>query len=69
MERSMKTRSLISNIRIVFNLHCANLGPVYTGLDKYGTGPGLGPDRPCIDTGPSGTGTMWSTYPVQCGST
>ena len=26
----------------------------------HGTGPTLGPDRPCVDTGPPGTGTMWA---------
>ena len=31
----------------------------YTGPDKFGTDPRLGPDRPCIHTGPPGTGTMW----------
>ena len=35
------------------------LGPVYTGPDKFGTDPRLGPDRPCVHTGPPGTGTMW----------
>ena len=35
------------------------IGPVYTGPDKFGTAPSLGPDRPCVRTGPSGTGTMW----------
>ena len=34
------------------------------GPDKFGTDPRLGPDRPCIHTGPPGTGmmlpsTMW----------
>ena len=36
-----------------------HLGPVYTGPDKFGTDPRLGPDRPCVHTGPPGTGTMW----------
>ena len=35
----------------------------------HGTDPRLGPDRPCVHTGPPGKGTMWSTYTVQCGST
>ena len=39
------------------------LGPVYTGPDKFGTGPRLGPDRPCVYTGPPGTGTMWVHLP------
>ena len=34
------------------------LGPVYTGPDKFGTGPRLGPHRPCVHTGPPGTGMM-----------
>ena len=29
------------------------------GLDKFGTGSKLGPDRPCVHTRPPGTGTMW----------
>ena len=29
------------------------------GPDKCGTGPRLGPDRPCFHTGSPGTGTMW----------
>ena len=32
---------------------------VHTGPDKFGTSPRLGPDRPCVHTGPPGTGTMW----------
>ena len=39
------------------------LGPVYTELDKFGTGPRLGPDRPYVHTGPPGTGTMWVHLP------
>ena len=35
-----------------------SLGLVYTGPDKFGTGPRLGPDRPCVHTGPPGTGTI-----------
>ena len=34
-------------------------GPIYTGPDKFGTDPRLGPDRPCIHTRPPGAGTMW----------
>ena len=40
-----------------------DLGPVYTGPDKFGTDPRLGPDRPCVHTGPPGTGTMWVHLP------
>ena len=36
---------------------------IYTGPDKFGTDPRLGPDRPCIHTGPPGTGTMWIHLP------
>ena len=39
------------------------LGPVYTGPDTFGTGSRLGPDRPCIHTGPPGTGMMWAHLP------
>ena len=39
-------------------------GPVYTGPDKFGTGPRLGPDRPCVHTGPPGTGTMSNFGPL-----
>ena len=46
-----------------------NLGPVYTGPDKFGTGPRLSPDRPCVHTEPLGTGTVKVTYLVLSGST
>ena len=39
------------------------------GPDKFGTDPRLGPDRPCIHTGPPGTGMMWVHLPGRCGST
>ena len=39
--------------------HIKNKGPIYTRQDKFGTGPRLGPDRPCIHMGPPGTDTMW----------
>ena len=42
---------------------------VYTGLDRFGIGPRLDPGRPCVHTGPLGTGTVKATYPVQTGST
>ena len=41
----------------------ANLDLVYTGPDKFGTDPRLGPDRPCVHMGPPGTGTMWVHLP------
>ena len=33
------------------------------GPDKFGTGPRLGPDRPCVHTGPPGISTMWVHLP------
>ena len=35
---------------------------VYTGLDRFGIGPRLGPGRPCVHTRSLGTGTVKATY-------
>ena len=43
----------------VATLLAENKGSIFTGPDKFGTGPRLGADRPCVHKGPPGTGTMW----------
>ena len=45
------------------------LRPRHKGQDKFRTGPWLGPDRPCVHTGPLGTVTVKATYMVRSGST
>ena len=54
------TKLFISNSVKSLKIH---LGPVYTGPDKFGTDPRLGSNRPCVHTGPPGTGTIWIHLP------
>ena len=50
-------------LRDIYLEYLVTFRPRLHGPDKFGTGPRLDPDRPCVHTRPPGTGTMWVHLP------